>query len=42
LLQSQREQVAFFMHGLSVLVRFTGFKRHWHLAQRAANETGFT
>jgi hypothetical protein len=28
------------MHGLPVLVRFAGFKRHWLLAQRATNETG--
>jgi hypothetical protein len=40
--QPQPQHVAFLMHRPPVFVRFAGFKRHWLVAQRAANETGST
>ena len=40
-LQSQVEDVAFLVHGLSALISLAGFEGHWLVAQRAPSKLGF-
>jgi hypothetical protein len=39
-LQSHFEDVAFLVHGFSVLISFAGVERHWFVTQSASCELG--